>query len=199
MGIETLWVKGLHLITPDFFEEVLLSVGGDTALVGDLLVYDSLAAGTLKANDPATHKMVKLAAALGADAQADKEFLGWHGQLIKPSETPERSAGVDWTSDTALLDGQQVIMLKRGAFGVVTKMIYTDASDDLLTGIGLSLSATAGEVQKTVNAFTDGTPTVVELATALLSQVMEFVGHADSVMEDPNPGQSGVDVMWGST
>jgi hypothetical protein len=192
-------VKGHEVLTPAHYEEVRLSIGGDTALVGDLLVYDSIAAGSVGATTPATHRDVRLAVAINADTQAAGEFLGWHGQLIAPSRIPAPVAGVDWNSDVALVDGQQVVMLKRGAFGLVTKMIYTDASDNVITGVGLSLSATAGEVRKTVNAFTNGTPTGAENAAALLSHVMEFVGHADAVAEDVAGQQFGIDVMWGST
>lgn len=208
MTAENLWgtfdmtdpiVKGHEVLTPAHYEEVRLSVGGDTAIVSDLLVYDSLAAGSVGATTPATHKDVKLAAAINADTQADKEFLGWHGQLIKPVRIPAPVAGVDWNADTALIDGQMVKMLKRGAFGLVTKMQFTDVSEDVITGVGLSVSATAGEVKKTVNVFTDTTPTTPELAIALLEHVMEFVGHADAVMEDPADGLGFVDVMWGST
>ncbi|KKN03466.1 hypothetical protein LCGC14_1107300 [marine sediment metagenome] len=198
-GLDNPIVKGHENLSPASYEEVRLSIGGNTALVADLVAYDSLAAGSVAAATPATHRDVKLAVAVDADTQAAGEFIGWNGQIIKPSNTPQPIAGVDWDADVALIDGTQVIMLKRGAFGLVTKMIYTDASDDVLVGIGLSVSGTAGEVRKTVNAFTDGTPLVAELAAAIIQHGMEFVGHADSVAEDVNPGAMGVDVQWGST
>ena len=204
---ETLWgtyklndpiVKGHEVLTPAHYEEVRLSISGNTAIVGDLLVYDSIAAGSVGVTTPATWRDVRLAVALSSDAHAADEFMGWHGQLIKPSVIPDPVSGVDWTPDTALVDAQNVVMLKRGAFGVVTKMIMTDLSENIITGIGCSVSATAGEIKKTVNAFTDTTPTLAEAIAALLSQVQEFVGHADVCTEDPG-GAMGVDVMWGST
>lgn len=204
---QTLWatydltdpiVKGRENISPDAYEEVRLSIGGNTALVGDLIVYDSIAAGSVGATTPATHRDVMLAGHLDPDAHAAEEFLGWHGQIIRPAEIPQPTqANVDWTPDTALIDGTQIIMLKRGTPNVVTKMIFTDDSKDVLTGIGVSLSATAGEIMKTYNTFTNTTPTVQELADVLVAQVQEFVGFADAVSED-NPGQQmAVDVMWG--
>jgi len=200
MADETLWgthklwtpiLNGLNL-TEDDFEEVRLSIGGNTALVGDLVTY----IGQVTAATPTTHRDVKLAVAVSSDDQTAADPNGWCGQIIEPVIKPDPISGVEWVPSTALIDGTMVRILKRGA-RATTAMIYTDASDDVLPGNSLSVSATGGEIRKSVNAYTDTTPTVNELANALISQGLEHVGYADGVAEDSAGNAILVAVNWG--
>lgn len=182
-------LDGSHLKEDDY-EIVRLSYGANTALVGDFVMYRSqVTAGT-----PATHRDVEAAVAQSSDDQATAN--NWCGQIIEPVIKPDPVSGTEWNPDTALTDGILVKILKRGA-RARTLCRYTDASDNVLPGDDISISATEGEVRKTVNTFTDSTPTVNELANAYISGVMEYVGYADSVAEDVAGEDLWIAVNWG--
>jgi hypothetical protein len=185
-------IKGRENLTDADFEIVRLSIGTDTALVGDFVTYR----GQITAGTPATHRDVNLASLVNADTQATNAPWGWCGQIIEPWPIPNPVSGVTWDPDTALIDGTFVKILKRGTKNVVTKCILTDQSLDVLTGYFICISGTAGEVAVATNTFTDTTPTTPELAVIALEMNHYLVGMADSVAEDVAGAQIGVDVSW---
>lgn len=197
---DTLWatykledpiVGGHDALTPAHFEEVRLSVGGDTAVVGDFVTYR----GQITAATPATHKDVALAVYVDADTQAVNVPQFWCGQIIRPVRLPDPVAGVDWNPDTALTDGQLVIILKKGSTHVITKCIMSDLSLDVLTGYLMCIGATAGELRILTNGYTNTTPTGPENAVNIL-ELHYLVGMANSVSEDIAGEAIAVDVSW---
>lgn len=191
---DTLWgvfkledpiLKGHENLSPAAFETVLLAVGGDTAIVMDFVTYR----GKITAATPATHRSVNLATYVDADTQATNVPNFWAGQIIRPTRIPDPIAGVDWNPDTALIDAQEVVILKKGAgAGVVTMCHFIDSSIDLLTGYTCAIGTTAGKLKVLTNTYTNTTPTGPENALNILEGVMYRVGDVDSVVED-NAGE----------
>ncbi|MCK5616032.1 hypothetical protein KAR91_79955 [Candidatus Pacearchaeota archaeon] len=197
---DTLWgtykledpiIAGHEGLTPADFAEVRLSVGGNTALVGDFVT----TRGNITAATPATHQDVELAVYVNADTQATNVPQYWYGQIIRPTRIPSPVADVDWNPDTALVDAQQVVILRRGATGVVTACIMSDLSLDVLTGYLMCIGATAGELRIMTNTFTDTSPSTAELALVIL-EMLYLVGMAVSVSEDIGGQAIKVDVRW---
>lgn len=186
-------VRGHETLNPAMFEEVKLEIGGNTAVVGDFVTYR----GKVTAATYTTHRDVDLAVFVNADTQVTNVPQGWCGQIIRPVVIPNPSAaGVEWNPDVALVDSQKVIILKRGAKGIVTKCIMSDLSLDVLPGFFMCIGATAGEVRITTNTFTDTTPTTPELAVVVLEMCYYLVGMADTPSIDVGGAQLGIDVTW---
>ncbi len=197
---DTLWatykledpiVGGQEALTPACFAEVMLAIGGNTALVGDFVTHR----GKVAAATATTHQMVDLATFVGGDAQAANVPQYWIGQIIRPVRIPSPVADVDWNPDTALVDSQQVVILVRGSKNVITKCIMSDLSLDVLTGYLMCIGATAGEIRILTNTWTDTTPTAPQNVVAIL-EIMYLVGVAVAVSEDIAAKQIAVDVRW---
>lgn len=155
-------------------EIVRLSVGGNTARCGMVVSY----IGQVTAATPGTHRDVTTAVAGSA---AGNEARTLAGIILYPSPLPLDSDPT-WDIDTLLIDGTYVVILKpTGGRAKVTGFVV-DQSADMLPGMWLSLSATAGMLMPTTFTFT-GTPTVEELEAALGSFV-ERVGVVADVEED---------------
>ena len=200
MADQTLWgtyklndpiIKGRENLSPSDYEEVRLSVGGNTAVVGDFVTYR----GEITAATPATHRDVITAVFVDADTQAANVPQYWCGQIIRPSTLPAPVSGEDWNPDTALIDGTMVVILKRGTKNVVTRAILTDVSLDVLTGYLMMIGSVAGEVKIFTNTWTDTTPTAVQNTLAIV-EMLYLIGYADSVAEDIATSDIAVDISW---
>ena len=197
---DTLWatydledpiVGGHEALSPACYATVKLGIGGNTALVGDFVTHR----GKVAAATPATHQLVALAVFVDADTQAANVPQFWIGQIIRPTRVPSPVADVDWNPDTALVDGQEVIIMVRGTKNVITKCIMSDLSLDVLTGYLMCIGATAGELRIMTNTWTDTTPTAPQNAVVIL-EMLYLVGVAVAVSEDIAAKQIAVDVRW---
>ena len=189
-GISWPIIKGDN-IKQDDYEVVRLSVGANTAIIGDLVTYKA----QVTAATPATHRDVTLAAAVSPDDQVANQGVGWCGQIVEAVIVPEPVSGVAWTPAVALIDGTLVKILKRGAHATTAMIAVDTAGHDHLPGEHMCL-ATDGIVKPMVNTYTDTTPTTPELAVMLLQLTMEHVGRIDMVSEDIS-AESVVFVEWG--
>ena len=154
----------------DYIEEVELSVGGDTAQAGMVVTF----LGEVTATTPGTHNHVTLATAANAAGNA---MFGFAGIILRPKVRPE-----NYGLDDTIVDGTIVLIMRPTGGKAILRSLYADNSDDVLPGQGLSLSASAGLLAKTVFTFT-ATPLVTELEAALGS-LSELVGIAAAVSED---------------
>lgn len=192
-GTKGIWnpiIRGDNL-TGDDFEEVRLQAG---AIVGDFVTYD----GQITAETPATHRDVKLAVTVGADAQVTNQLQGWCGQIIEPVITPDPVSGVAWDPSVALISGTLVRILKKGARATTAAVAVDTAAHDHLVGEYICI-ATAGAVKPVINTYTDtidaNTPTGPENAANLISLTSELVGRMSDVSEDIS-AESVVFIDW---
>jgi len=161
-------------LPPEHLTEIVrLSVGANTAKVGHLVSY----VGQVTASQPNTHRDVTLATknTAGYDALVSNTFAGI---ILSPCPAPSET----WDIDDALVDGTYVKILRPTGGQAKVSIFVTDPSADLLPSQRLSID-TAGRARKTVVTMTVTTPTVTELADALIS-LWEQVGIVADVAED---------------
>lgn len=177
-------------ITDDDYEEVRLSIGGNTAVVGDFVTYK----GQVTAATPATHRDVAFAAAVSSDDQVANQAVGWAGQIIEPVITPDPVAGVAWDPSVALIDGTLVKILKKGARATTACIAVDTGAHDHLPG-ELMCIATDGAVKPMINTYTDTTPTGPQNALHIIQSTIEVVGMMAMVSEDIS-NESVVFIDW---
>lgn len=154
----------------EYTEIVELSAGNDNTVAGMVVTYE----GEVTAGTPGTHNHVKPADKHNAE---NNEAMAIAGIILRPHPLPE-----NYDINDTIDDGEKVLILKPTGGKAVVEAIYADASDDVLPGQMLSLSSTAGLLEKTTFTFS-ATPTVDELEDAL-GALSEKVGVADAVAED---------------
>jgi len=155
-------------------EIVRLSVGGNTARVGMVVTYTAqVTAGT-----PGTHRDVTTATAYSA---ANNSLRAFAGIILEPVPIP-LDTDPDWNIDTLLVDGTYVLILKPTGGRAKVSVFCADQSADLLPGMVVSLSATAGMVG--LSTFTFATTATAAQLEAALGALAEKVGVVADVEED---------------
>lgn len=154
----------------EYIEEVELNAGNDNTVAGMIVTYT----GEVTAGTPGTHNHVTPATAHNA---ANNEAFGIAGIVLCPHPLPE-----NYDINDTIDDGSKILIMKPTGGKAVVEAIYADGDDDVLPGQMLSLSSTAGLLEKTTFTFSS-TPTVQELEAAL-GALSEKVGIADAVAED---------------